>query len=257
MDGWIKLHRKLGQPQSTFMQLNALQQAIAIHLLLLANHKDGEWVDSRKNIVVPIKRGQVVVSRERIIKWFPQDKVTSRNVRTALERLEKLGFLTKQATNAYTLITLVNYGVYQEIEDESRQRKRQQAANSPPASGQRNDPKQEVEEEKNGKKDKKKPYAEYVTMNEPEYRKLVDEYGLAQTLEMVGILNNYKGSTGKTYKDDYRAILSWVVDKVKEKRHANPGRRDEGHSAARQSITQGRSGRIRPGEGVPLPEMPG
>lgn len=26
--------------------------------------------------------------------------------------------------------------------------------------------------------------------------------------------DNYKGSKGKTYKSDYRAILSWVADKV-------------------------------------------
>ena len=31
-------------------------------------------------------------------------------------------------------------------------------------------------------------------------------------------LDNYKGARGKTYKDDYRAILCWVVDRVKEKK---------------------------------------
>ena len=30
-------------------------------------------------------------------------------------------------------------------------------------------------------------------------------------------LDNYKGSSGKTYKSDYRAILSWVIEKIKEK----------------------------------------
>lgn len=42
--------------------------------------------------------------------------------------------------------------------------------------------------------------------------------------EWVEVLDNYKGSTGKKYKSDYRAILSWVVDKYKEKHNkAAPG----------------------------------
>jgi hypothetical protein len=33
---------------------------------------------------------------------------------------------------------------------------------------------------------------------------------------MIEILDNYKGSKGRMYKDDYRAILSWVVNKFTE-----------------------------------------
>jgi hypothetical protein len=34
---------------------------------------------------------------------------------------------------------------------------------------------------------------------------------------MINILSNYKGSTGKKYKSDYRTILNWVVDRYNEK----------------------------------------
>lgn len=64
-------------------------------------------------------------------------------------------------------------------------------------------------------KAKKIKYAEYVSMKEEEYNKLIEKYGQANTTKMVEILDNYKGSTGKKYKNDYRAVLSWVVDKVK------------------------------------------
>ena len=54
-------------------------------------------------------------------------------------------------------------------------------------------------------------------MTESNYNALVSKYGTMFADECISILDNYKGSKGKAYKDDYRAILSWVVDKCKEK----------------------------------------
>jgi hypothetical protein len=58
-------------------------------------------------------------------------------------------------------------------------------------------------------------YAEFVKMKESEYTKLVEEHGEPLTKKMIEVLDNYKGSNGKKYKSDYRAILNWVADKVK------------------------------------------
>lgn len=58
-------------------------------------------------------------------------------------------------------------------------------------------------------------YAEFVKMKESEYNKLVAAHGEEATKKMIEVLDNYKGANGKTYKSDYRAILNWVVDKVK------------------------------------------
>ncbi len=60
-------------------------------------------------------------------------------------------------------------------------------------------------------------YAEFVHMTEASYEKLVQMYGKRFTDTCIKELDCYKGSKGKTYKDDYRAILSWVVDRCKEK----------------------------------------
>lgn len=60
---------------------------------------------------------------------------------------------------------------------------------------------------------RKTSFAEYVNMTDEEHGKLEDKYGGSKTEEMIEVLNNYKGSKGKTYKSDYRAILSWVVGK--------------------------------------------
>lgn len=74
--------------------------------------------------------------------------------------------------------------------------------------------------EKKGRKKKpeleKIKYGEFVRMTEDEHQKLLEQYGAEMTARMIEVLDNYKGSKGKTYKNDYRAILSWVVERVKE-----------------------------------------
>ena len=79
-------------------------------------------------------------------------------------------------------------------------------------------------EEVINKKDKpvKIPYAEYVSMTEDEYNKLVQQYGKDNVNLMISKLDNYKGAKGKQYKSDYRAILSWVADEIMSKFSTKP-----------------------------------
>jgi hypothetical protein len=58
--------------------------------------------------------------------------------------------------------------------------------------------------------------AEYVTMTNDEYQKLLATYGKEMTDRLIEVLDNYKGANGKKYKSDYRAILNWVVKRVQE-----------------------------------------
>lgn len=74
---------------------------------------------------------------------------------------------------------------------------------------------------------KKKPgpskiqFAENVKMTETEYLTLISDHGEAATGRMIQILDNYKGSKGVTYKSDYRAILSWVIDRYNKEKQTN------------------------------------
>jgi hypothetical protein len=68
----------------------------------------------------------------------------------------------------------------------------------------------------------KEKFAEFVTMTKDEYQKLVDELGEVDTKACIDILDNYKGSKGKTYKSDYRAIRSWVITSLKERKAKTP-----------------------------------
>lgn len=63
----------------------------------------------------------------------------------------------------------------------------------------------------------KKQYAEFVSMTETEYASLVERVGDKAAAMCIETLDNYKGSSGKKYSSDYRAILNWVIDKVREK----------------------------------------
>lgn len=92
-----------------------------------------------------------------------------------------------------------------------------------PTSSEQNDNKSTQSKEKEKVKEskqKKKPtktkskYAEYVTMTDEEYKKLIEKHGETRTKRMIEVLDNYKGSKGREYKSDYRAILSWVEEKV-------------------------------------------
>jgi hypothetical protein len=56
-------------------------------------------------------------------------------------------------------------------------------------------------------------YAEFVFLKQEEYEKLTTKYSKGGADRLIEILDNYKGANGKTYKNDYRAILSWVVDR--------------------------------------------
>ena len=65
-------------------------------------------------------------------------------------------------------------------------------------------------------------YAEFVHMTEAEHQKLVDKYGVEATDNMITLLDNYKGSKGAKYVNDYRAILSWVVKEYEKREREKP-----------------------------------
>lgn len=135
--GWVKLHRQIMESE-TFSRLTELQQLITIYIILNANHEDGIWYDKYKNIEVPLRKGQLIISRNKIVNdWFKRSKeVTDRKVRTCLEKLEKLGFLTIETTKHYTLITICNYCVYQGLENKNDQQHVQQTSNERPTNDQ-------------------------------------------------------------------------------------------------------------------------
>lgn len=87
-------------------------------------------------------------------------------------------------------------------------------------------------------KPEKKQYAEFVTLTEDEYKKLVALHGEEKTRRMIEVLDNYKGANGKKYSSDYRAILNWVVERVNEE-YAKRGGGENGFTANRRPDANG------------------
>lgn len=79
-----------------------------------------------------------------------------------------------------------------------------------------NKSKENKNKENKKEQEEKIHFADFVSMTNAEHEKLVSTYGKEFTDQCITVLDNYKGANGKTYKSDYRAILNWVVDKVKQ-----------------------------------------
>ena len=65
-------------------------------------------------------------------------------------------------------------------------------------------------------KEPKIKFAEFVSLTEVEHQTLVGKHNKYWADKMILALDNYKGSSGKKYTSDYRAILSWAEMKIKD-----------------------------------------
>lgn len=92
------------------------QKALFITLLSIANWKERKYDIYGDEIV--LQPGQFIISYVELAKLTGKG-VSVRNVRTGIDRFEKLNFLTRQVTRRGTLITIVNWRKYQDINYES------------------------------------------------------------------------------------------------------------------------------------------
>ncbi len=114
MAGWIKLYRELFD-KAIWAQSTLEQKVILITLLSMASHKQSEW--EWKGQKFKIQPGQFITSLDKIVLKCGEG-VTEQKVRTALKRFEKYEFLTNESTKTGRLITIVNWRLYQDNEDE-------------------------------------------------------------------------------------------------------------------------------------------
>ena len=101
--GWINLHRKI-LGWEWYSDINTCR--LFIHMLLKANWQEGKF----RGTTVP--RGSFISS---ISKLAEETRLTNDEVRTAISHLIATNEITKQSTNKYTVFTVVNYNLYQDI----------------------------------------------------------------------------------------------------------------------------------------------
>ena len=131
--GWIKLYRCLLDDPIWQCSTNE-QKVILVTLLLMANHAERKWEWNGRPYYC--KPGQMITSAESIAKKAGPD-ISRQNVRTALKRLEKMGFLTIQTTKLNTLLTICNWETYQFNPEAANQTTNLETTNESPSANQR------------------------------------------------------------------------------------------------------------------------
>lgn len=107
MDGWIKLYRQLQECPIWYGERFSKGQAW-VDLLILANHSDKKIMFNGDFITV--KRGQYLTS---MVKLSEKWKWNRKTVSSFLKLLENDNMISKVSDNTKTLVTIVNYGIYQ------------------------------------------------------------------------------------------------------------------------------------------------
>ncbi|ATO28656.1 Replication protein O [Bacillus atrophaeus] len=115
MIGWIKLHRSV-QDHWIYQEKRKFSKYEAwLDLLMMASHKDNKFVLG--NELYEVKRGQFISSIRKLgERWsWSNTKVTQ-----FLDLLRKDKMIDFKKDTKKTLITIVNYGVYHDSEEEKK-----------------------------------------------------------------------------------------------------------------------------------------
>ena len=105
--GYIKLHRSIlkwewWQDENT--------RTVFLYLLLMANWESKTY----RGIEIPV--GSLITSRNKLCANL---KMSERKVRTALDHLQETGEIKIEATNRYSLVSIVNWELYQMSDSEA------------------------------------------------------------------------------------------------------------------------------------------
>lgn len=219
--GYFKMHRELFS-KPIWVNSNSKQKAILITLLAMAQWKDNKWEFG--NELYETKSGQFITSLESIAIASGKD-ISIQNVRTTLKRLETLGFLTNKSTNKNRLITLVNWGKYQEDTVNINRQDNKQLTSNQQATNKQLTTKEEYKKVR--KKECKNITMEIllygslknVKLTKEEYDKLKQTYpALAdEAIEFLSLYLEEKGDKSKA-KTHNATIRRWVIAAVEERR---------------------------------------
>lgn len=143
--GWIKLHRQV--LDNPVVCKDSEYFAVWCYLLLEATHQDKSIVFNGKRIT--LQPGQLITGRKSVSEKF---NIEESKVQRILKTLESEHQIEQQTSNKNRLITIVNWQMYQE----SEQQNEQQVNNKCTTSEQQVNTNKNVKNEKNEKNEKKK-----------------------------------------------------------------------------------------------------
>lgn len=121
LEGWLKLYRSIQNHWLWEDKPFSRGQAF-IDLLLMANHKDNKILFNGE--LIEIKRGSRITSLRQLSDAWGW---STTKVKKFLELLEKENMITVKSDNKKTLVTIENYGVYQEVGNTEETQEKQQS----------------------------------------------------------------------------------------------------------------------------------
>ena len=221
--GWIKVSRSI---LNHWVFTDEIVFKIWMYLLLQANHEDRKIIFDGE--LFDIKRGQHLTS---IRKIAADVKCSRSKVARTLDVMKREQMLESSCFKSGTLLTIVNYGIYQCVEPaKSHQTATKRPPSEPPKSLNKNEKNYKNEKnEKNKTIDAsdeapgdriKHKYGSYqnVLLKDAEIEKLNADFGEEQTKEAIAYLDEYIEMKGYKAKSHYLAIRKWVFSAIKEKR---------------------------------------
>ena len=135
--------------------------------------------------------------------------LTDKQVRTAIEKLEKAGLIKSANYNKTTYDRTKWYTICPQRQMEETSREIGDDTQGKPIPDDNPDSKPEE-----NKKEEKVRHLDCVDLTTLEYNSLVEKYGdSAYVDQFIEELNNYKMSNGKKYKSDYHTMIGWVYKK--------------------------------------------
>lgn len=195
MPGWIKIHRQI--QNCLIWDDKPFNMASAwIDLLLLANHEDKETIFDKKPILV--KRGQRITSvRELSARWgWGKDKTLR-----FLRLLESEKMIVKESDSRRTLLTIVNYGIYQDCENENETVVRTLTGQSQATNkNDKNDKNNNIRSNSDDLNETETPKAKKPKLTEEENEELVKNFEI--------IYNSYPKKVGKA--SGFKVYKQWL-----------------------------------------------
>ena len=195
LNGFIKLHRKL---LTWRWYQDSVVKDVFIHLLLLASFKERPW----KAIIV--QEGQAIVSTQKLA----DDLGFSRQqVRTALKKLKSTNEITIEATNRFTVITIVKWRDYQAEFKTPANESTNSLTNNQPTENQLITNNQPHRKNVKNVKNKRMVRSERETLS---------PHGTFGNVLKIDRLSLVIESKGKDYSNHYATLLDWLMQDVGE-----------------------------------------
>jgi len=207
-NSWVKIFRSLLNWE---WYHDVVTRDLFIHCLLKANYKSTTWKG------ISIGEGEFITSLENLAQKL---NFSVRNIRTAIKHLKSTNEITTKPTNKYTLIKIVNWGLFQMVDIpndtlDNTLDDNQSTCNRHASDKQVTTVKELKKEKKERSKELKHKYGEYnhVLLTDKQHDKLKIDFPRVYE-KMIKNLDEYLEITPKKKYDNHNLVLrKWQRDR--------------------------------------------